>query len=149
MKILKYSLTIMLFVAIAGLSSCKKDDDPTVSDTDQQLITLMNNGTNWTLSSNGVTKDGFDVTDQFDGFILTIGNKTYSTVNGLSPVWESSGTWDFSNNNPNQIVRDGDTEITVNISTSGLTLTFSADAVPNGGRVEAVSGEYQFHFISE
>ncbi|HNP19225.1 MAG TPA: hypothetical protein PKL31_12370 [Fulvivirga sp.] len=149
MKILKYSLLTFLVVWVATFTSCKDDSDPTVSETDQQLTAIMNNGSNWVLSSGGVMKDDFDVTDQFVGFKLTIGNKTYSTVNGLSPVWEASGTWDFINNNPNQILRDGDTEITVNLSTSALTLTFSADAVRNGGRVEAVSGEYQFHFISE
>ncbi|MEQ8924616.1 MAG: hypothetical protein RLO81_02320 [Fulvivirga sp.] len=149
MKKLKFILFIVGLGSLIYLSSCKDDSDSTPSETDQQLITLQNNGTNWVLSSAGVSKDGFDVTSQFTGFKLNIGNKTYTTENGLSPVWEPSGNWDFIDNNPSLILRDGDTQITVSVTSSALTLTFTADAVPTGGRVESVSGEYQFHLASE
>lgn len=150
MKNLKYILYILGLGALIYLSGCKDDSsDAAPSETDQQLTTLINNGTNWVLGNNGVTKDGYDVTSQFSGFNLNIGNKTYSTTNGLSPVWPEMGTWDFQDNNPGLILRDDGVLVTVSASTSNLTLTFTADAVPTGGRVESVSGEYQFHLVSE
>ncbi|QSE99253.1 hypothetical protein [Fulvivirga lutea] len=149
MKNIKYSILAIVFIWVATFTSCKDDSESTPSETDQQLITLQNNGTNWVLGSDGVTKDGFDVTSQFAGFKLNIGNKTYTTENGLSPVWEPSGNWDFIDNNPSLILRDGDTQIVVSVTSNALTLTFTADAVPTGGRVESVSGEYQFHLVSE
>ncbi|MCB0488238.1 MAG: hypothetical protein KDC99_07170 [Cyclobacteriaceae bacterium] len=149
MTTIKYIFSILLFVGLLGVTGCrKKSDDPGPTALDLRLEELMNDGTNWVLGSDGVTKDGLDVTDQFAGFKLTIGNKTYSTVNGLSPVWEPTGTWDFQSDNPDLIVRDGSTQVTVNLSTSALTLIFTAAGVP-GGRVKSVSGEYQFHLVSE
>ena len=101
------------------------------------------------LGNDGVIKDGFDVTSQFAGFKLTIGNKTYSTENGLSPVWETSGTWDFQNDNPNLVLRDGETSITLSLSGGNLTMTFMAEGATTGGRTKSVSGEYQFHLVGE
>ncbi|WP_221412605.1 hypothetical protein, partial [Fulvivirga lutimaris] len=129
--------------------SCKDDSEPTPSEIDEQLTALMNDGSKWVLSNDGVTKDGFDVTSQFEGFKLTIGNKTYITENGLSPVWGTSGFWDFQNDNPNLILRDGDTSISISLSGGNLTMTFMADGAPTGGRTASVSGEYQFHLVGE
>ena len=150
MKNLKYILYIIGLGALIYLSGCKDDSSEAApSETDQQLTTLMNNGTNWILSSSGVKKDGYDVTDQFTGFTLNIGNKTYATTNGLSPVWPEMGTWDFQDNNPGIITRDDGAIIIVSVSSGNLTLTFTADAVPTGGRVKSVSGEYQFNLVSQ
>lgn len=149
MKTLKYTLMSILFIGLITSSGCKNDSDAEPSETDLQLTALMNNGANWVLSSNGVIKDGFDVTDQFNGFHLNIGNKVYSTVNGLTPVWETTGVWDFQNNNPNLLIRDGVILVNVSISGGNLILTFNADAVPAGGRTESITGEYQFHLVSE
>lgn len=149
MTTIKYIFSLLLFIGLVGLTGCrKKSDDPGPTALDLRLEELMNGGSNWVVGSSGVTKDGLDVTDQFAGFKLTIGNKTYSTVNGLSPVWEPTGTWDFQGDNPDLIVRDGSTQVTVNLSTSALTLIFTAAGVP-GGRVKSVSGEYQFHLVNE
>lgn len=140
---------VMACIALAT-GGCKDDSgDSAPSATDSRLTELMNNGVLWTLSSQGVTKDGFDVSDQFAGFKLNIGNKVYNTINGKSPVWETSGSWDFIDNNPNQLLRDGSTQISISLSGGNLALTFMADGVSQGGRSEAVSGEYIFHLVSE
>lgn len=149
MKILKYIALSIVLIGIVTVIGCKDDSDPTPSELEQQLDALMNGGSNWVLGNDGVIKDGFDVTSQFAGFKLTIGNKTYSTENGLSPVWETSGTWDFQNDNPNLVLRDGETSITLSLSGGNLTMTFMAEGATTGGRTKSVSGEYQFHLVGE
>lgn len=145
-KVILYiiGLSILIF------TRCNKNDSSTEpNETDAQLTALLNNGKNWVLSNTGVKKDGYDVTDEFFGFVLTIGNKVYSSVNGLRPVWPSTGSWSFQDNNPNKIVRDDGTVITLNLSSGNLIMTFTADGVSTGGKTESVSGEYEFHLISE
>ncbi|MEQ9167600.1 MAG: hypothetical protein RLO12_15180 [Fulvivirga sp.] len=149
MTILKYISLSVVLIGLLTIVSCKDDSEPTPSEIEEQLTALMNDGSKWVLSNDGVTKDGFDVTSQFAGFKLTIGNKTYATENGLSPVWETSGIWDFQNDNPNLILRDGDTSITISLSGGNLTMTFMADGASTGGRTQSVSGEYQFHLVGE
>ncbi|MTI37908.1 hypothetical protein [Fulvivirga lutimaris] len=149
MTILKYISLSVVLISLLTIVSCKDDTEPAPSEIEEQLTALMNGNSKWTLGNDGVTKDGFDVTSQFAGFKLTIGNKTYATENGLSPVWEVSGNWDFENENRNQIIRDGDTSINVSLTNGNLVLTFTAGAVPTGGRTESVSGEYQFNLVSE
>uniref|UniRef100_UPI004049B52F hypothetical protein n=1 Tax=Fulvivirga sp. TaxID=1931237 RepID=UPI004049B52F len=133
MTILKYISLSVVLIGLLTIVSCKDDSEPTPSEIEEQLTALMNDGSKWVLSNDGVTKDGFDVTSQFAGFKLTIGNKTYATENGLSPVWETSGIWDFQNDNPNLILRDGDTSITISLSGGNLTMTFMADGASTGG----------------
>jgi len=150
MKLLKYNITALFLVGIMVLTGCKDDPtEPTVSELEQQLAALMNGGKSWVAGSSGIIKDGFDVTDQFTDFKLTVGNKTYNVANGLSHVWPTSGTWDFQNNNPNLILRDGATGIAVAFSGATLTLSFTADGSASGGKVRSVSGEYQFNLVSE
>ncbi|MEQ8475281.1 hypothetical protein [Fulvivirga sp.] len=149
MTILKYISLSVLLIGLLTIASCKDDSDPAPSAIEEQLTALLNGGSNWVLSNDGVTKDGFDVTGQFTGFKLTIGNKTYTTENGLSPVWETSGIWDFQNDNPNLVLRDGDTSITLSLSGGNLTMTFMADGASTGGRTKSISGEYEFHLVGE
>lgn len=149
MTILKYISLSVVLISLLTIVSCKDDSDPAPSEIEEQLTALMNGGSKWVLSNDGVTKDGFDVTSQFADFKLTIGNKTYSTENDLSPVWEASGVWDFQNDNPNLVLRDGVTSITLSLSGGNLTMTFMADGASTGGRTKSVSGEYEFHLVGE
>lgn len=147
MTLIRYCLVSVIFYGALSLSGC--NDDSSLSETEQQLIALQNNGKDWVSGSNGILKDGIDVTDRFSGFRLTIGNKTYTTENGIGPVWPASGTWDFQDNNPQLILRDDGVVINVTIVSGDLTLTFVGGAVPIGGRKTSVSGEYQFNLVSE
>lgn len=149
MKTLKYIILSATIFGMVATTGCKKDDDALPSETDIQLNTLMNNGTNWTLAPGGVIKDGLDVTSQFAGFKLKFGDKTYNTDNGQSPVWQPSGTWDFQNDNPGLILRDDGVLITVTVTSNSLILNFNAEGVNASGRTMSVAGEYQFHLVSE
>lgn len=148
MKQLKYYAIILCLAFIVMQTGCKDDPASPMSDLEQQLDLLMNGGKSWVVGSSGVVKDGFDVTDQFAGFKLTVGNKSYSTTNGLSHVWNSTGAWDFKDGNKNQILIDGSTEASVSVSAGKLTLTFTAQG-SSGGRTKSIEGEYQFNLVSE
>jgi hypothetical protein len=151
MKVINYTVTIILLIASMSFTGCKEEGvDPNVAILNEQLVVLMNGSSSWVLGTAGsVMKDNVDVSNQFAGFKLTIGNKTYTTQNSLSHVWKTSGTWDFQGNNPDLIRRDGSTEVAVSHENNSLTLTFTAAGNPEGGRVNSVSGKYVFKLVSE
>lgn len=148
MKKIKDIFSILLIISFATYMGCKKKGtDPQPDPLADRLEELMNNGSSWEVSE--VTKDGYDVTDQFNGFKLTIGEFTYTTVNALESAWPSSGTWSFYENDASTILRDDDTIIYVGISGGQLTLTFSVDDLSTGGRFNGINGDYQFILVSQ
>lgn len=150
MNIIKYTATSFLLIAILVFAGCDEGTDPKVAALNKQLTALMNGGNAWVLGTNGsVTKDDVDVTSQFSGFKLILGKRTYTTQNSLSHVWKSTGTWDFQEDNPNLILRDGSVQVSINHLDSSLTLRFTAAGKSSGGRVNSVSGEYVFQLVSE
>jgi len=120
------------------------DADPTALEL--QLEALMNNNNSWGLTSGTVTKDGFDVTNQFDGFELNIKEFTYTTQNSLDTAWPGSGNWEFVGENPNKIERSDGVEITVNITGSNLSLSYTVTNV--GGKGNGIDGNYVFTLTS-
>ncbi len=147
MKKIIYTLIISISVlGIMVLSSC----DGGLTEIEERLKALRNNGSPWVLSSGGVMKDGYDVSDQFTGFKLTIGEYTYSAQNSLADAWPALGTWEFNNDQINSILRDDGVVIGVALtgSNSNLTLTYTALA-PSGGRIEGLAGDYIFNLVSE
>lgn len=139
-------ISIMIIVCLALISGCKSESaDPTPQDNQKTL--LINNGLSWVPGS--VTKDGLDVTDQFAGFNLTVGDFTYTTANALVTAWPASGTWSFANESGTLINRSDGVQIDVQVSTTSLKLTFSVSGLGNGGRTKGVDGEYIFNLIPE
>lgn len=152
MTFIKHTIKIVLLSSLLFSEGCNKDDnpDPTIVALNKQLEALMNEGSSWVLrSTGGVMKDDIDVSNQFSGFKLTIGNKTYTTQNSLGHVWNTSGRWDFQQNNPALILRDGNVVVSVSHSDNSLTLTFATGGKSEGARVNSISGEYVFNLISE
>jgi hypothetical protein len=152
MTYIKNTITIVLLSSLLFCAGCSKDDspDPKAVALNKQLEALMNEGSSWVLGSTGsVMKDDIDVSSQFTGFKLTIGNKTYTTQNSLGHVWKTSGTWDFQGDNINQIVRDGSVAVSVSHDDNNLILTFVAGGKSEGARVNSISGEYVFNLVSE
>lgn len=137
-------ISFLLILGIALLSGCKNEStDPTPQD--NQKVLLINNGVSWVLGS--VTKDGLDVSDQFSGFKLTVGDFTYTTTNALASAWPASGTWSFANEAGTLIRRSDGVQISVQVSATSLKLTFFVSGLGTGGRAKGVDGEYVFNLI--
>lgn len=144
MKTIKNILFLILILSVS-VACKKKANDPEPTLLEQRLVELINGGVSWEVSS--VTKDGYNVTGQFTGFVLTIGEFTYSTENALAKAWPKSGTWSFYNDDPNTVLRDDGVIINVNINGSSLVLTYSVTNL--GGRVDGINGDYQFNLVSQ
>jgi hypothetical protein len=79
---------IIIFLAF-GLFACN-GNEPTPAASEQEVIIESLQGT-W--SAQEVRKENAVISD-FSDFTLTITDKSYTTTNG-TPVWPSSGTFDF------------------------------------------------------
>ncbi len=144
MKNIKYLISTALIIAVILSTGCKKkNDDPTPQDNQKKL--LINNGVAWILGS--VTKDGLDVTDQFQGFQLIVGDFTFSTSKSLPSAWPASGTWSFANEAGTLVNRNDGVQIQVQVSATSLKLTFSVTGLGGGGRVGSVDGGYVFDLV--
>lgn len=136
----------ILFLTII-IAACGPENPADPSPEQQQLEKLTKT---WIASS--VTFNGSENrTTDWDGFSLTItANKSYSTSSAFSPgPWPSSGAWTFEMNgdtpNINKIIRSDGLEVAISVSATNLTLTFNYDnSTHNGGRFEAINGEYVF-----
>ena len=144
----KHIISLVLIGLIAFSFGCEpKTVDPAKStDLELQLEALMNNNTAWGLNGGTVVKDGFDVSSQFDGFALSIGEFTYTSQNSLNTAWPSAGSWEFINDNPNKILRSDGVEITVNITASKLVLSYTVSNI--GGKASGINGNYEFTLTS-
>ena len=142
------SLLVIIFLgSLVIVSSCKKEKvDPEPSEEEKQIDALSKA---WVVSS--VTLGGDDVTDEWQGFELTYGNKTYSTIASFNAnVWPSSGTYEFatSNGEPdvNTMLRSGlgdPLPISLNVSTNSLVMSFTYDTDVNG-RLKGTDGSWVF-----
>ncbi|HYG04505.1 MAG TPA: hypothetical protein VD927_18790 [Chryseosolibacter sp.] len=150
MTTIKYIIMALISASLLASSGCSEDSvDPKTKALNDQLHLLMNQGKAWVVGGTGsVEKDGYDVSNQFAAFRLTIGNKTYVTENALNNVWKTNGSWDFHEANPQQFIREDDVLVTVAISDNKLILTFSG-AGTTSGRTNSIPGEYSFELVSE
>lgn len=139
-------ILIILALGVFSLTGC--DDDKELTEIEQRLLDLRNDEVPWVLANGGVEKDGYDVSDQFTGFKLSIGDYTYRTQNSLSSAWPSSGSWEYYNDQVNLIRRDDGVLIQVSLSGSRLVLSFDTSANA-GGRLSDVPGNYTFNLESE
>ncbi|RLD24079.1 MAG: hypothetical protein DRI71_03650 [Bacteroidetes bacterium] len=136
------ALTLILGVVV---SSCKEDPPP--AKTDEQLQTeklakawVLNTG------SNVVTLDGNDVSLDWTTFELTLGDKTYNSINATFPeVWPSNGTWAFDGADVNTLVRDDGVKISIAVTDTSLQLQFDYSAA--GGRLAGVEGSWVFKMV--
>lgn len=143
-KYLLYFILSSISVINVGCKDKITNLEPTALEL--QITALMNNNSSWGLNGGTVMKDGYEVTSQFDGFVLMIGEFTYTTQNALSTAWPASGTWQFVNENPNKVERGDGVEIDINIANNQLTLKYSVTDI--GGKVKGINGVYQFNLTS-
>ena len=146
----KYNRVIFFLIIMTIIAGCENDSSPQPMDPlAEQLGLLKNDGRPWAASTSAsVIKDGYDVTDQFDGFELSFGDFTFNTVNGLASAWPANGTWEFKSGNQNTITRSDGVVIAFTHSGSNLLLTFTSVG-DTGGRVKSLEGEYQFQLTSK
>lgn len=143
------TLSVIVLLVVTIISGCSKDDGESSSLLDEQLVLLENGGKSWILTGGSVIKDDFDVSDQFAGLKLTITGFDYMTVNSLSGVWASQGTWTFKDNQLTALERNDGVILRIdNISASQLVLSFT-DPNGTGGRYSSIPGGYIFTLMSE
>ena len=133
------ALTLVMGVLVTG---CKKP--PPVTKTDEELQIEKLTGT-WKLQAgaNAVTVASTDVTANWTGFTLTLGNKTYQTSSSSEAlIWPSNGTWAFGTNT-STLVRDDGVEITVSVTDTSLQLQFDFSA----GRLNGIEGNWVFRMV--
>ena len=147
----RLSLIALTLVMSVVIISCKKTT--TTPKTDEELQIEKLTGT-WVLDSSEplpVTIDGNDPSQDWTGFTLTYGSKTYSTNTSASlgdvSVWPSgAGTWDFGAN-VSTLVRDDGVEITVTVTDTSLQLQF--DYSDTGGRLNGIVGNWVFKMVPQ
>lgn len=112
-------LTILLLAF--AFSSCKSDDENTLSESEVQFQALS--GT-WVVGANGsVTRDNSD-SNEWNDFTITFEKNTYSTTNTYQEVWPTQGVWSFVEGNINQIQREDRTIVDINVNETTLTMSF-------------------------
>ena len=145
---IRFSLIALTLIIGVLVSSCKKD--PPVTKTDEEIQIEKLTGT-WVLDTSEakpVTVDNNDPPQDWTGFTLTLGDKTYNANTGASlgsvEVWPSgSGTWAFGTG-VTSIVRDDGIVISVSVTDTTLELQF--DYLP-GGRVTGIEGNWIFKMV--
>lgn len=134
MRLLQNVATYLLIFLALGLMNC--GSDPAVD-----KINLLEGA--WMLGS--VTNDGVDVTNQFDGFALTLRKDfTYSTTNGGN-AWPASGSFAFADEQQNQIQRDDNVLILIgDVTANNLEVSFNVNTVAGSGRLNGITGNFIF-----
>lgn len=100
--------TLLHFVLIllAFVSSCKEDGPSLIEQAKAQLTAGP-----WGKPT--VTVEGVDQSNAYEDFTITFGDQTYQSVNG-DPMWQSTGTWAFADNEGKVMTLDGDIEVKIN-----------------------------------
>jgi hypothetical protein len=148
-KYINIALSAIVIVTILLSSGCSSDEGGDPSPLDVQLALLENENKSWISAGGSITKDGFDVSDQFAGFKLTITGFNYKTENSLSGVWAIQGSWSFKNDQITAMERNDGVVVTIdNISSTQLVLSFT-DPNGTGGRYSSISGDYVLTLVSE
>lgn len=123
---------IIVFLAFA-LFACK-GEEPTASQQDAILETLQGN---WSVKE--VRKDNALISD-FADFTLSISDKQYTTTNG-TPVWPSSGSFDFENvETEKDFVRQDGRLFTASVKDGSLSITI----IYQVENARGVYGSYDF-----
>ena len=145
---MRIRLSLLAVTLIMGvmISSCKKD--PPVTKTDEELqIEKLSKAWKVNPAANSITVDANDQSLDWSGFVLTLGDKTYSTSGSFSPeVWPASGTWAFGAD-VNTLVRDDGVSMSVSVTDASLQLQFDYSAA--GGRLLGVEGNWIFKMVPQ
>ncbi len=130
---------LLMLVFIVFATACGGDDDPTA----QQLAFEKLSGS-WDLSQGGsIIIDGQDATANFTGFAFTFTDGTYTTTNAGN-MFRASGTWEWTDEEAQQLsVDDGKTITIVTLTETLFVFTFTSDGNPGAANHgEGIAGNY-------
>jgi hypothetical protein len=132
-------ITIISALIIFAIVGCKTE--VTITPTEQAQRDLVDE-LQGTWSASEVRKENTVISD-FANFSLTITDQSYSTENG-SPVWPSSGTFDFENTETeDEFVRQDGRLFTASVNNGTLAITIVYQE-------ETARGEYgTYEFVME
>lgn len=135
-------ITVLLLVLCLALSECKKEHDLTLK---EQVTIQLSSAEAW--EDPITTVDGVDFSDVYKDFEIAFSNTTYTTTSG-APIWGSSGTWVFANDEATRLLLDGLTDVEINsIDNDFLELSLHWDQDTfEPGRVKSVKGKHKFKF---
>ncbi len=131
--------TLLLSILVIVFASCSGDEDPTA----QQLAFEKLSGS-WDLSQGGsIVIDGQDATANFTGFAFTFTDGTYTTTNA-GDMFRASGTWEWADEEAQQLsVDDGKTITIVTLTETLFVFTFTSDGNPGAANHgEGIAGNY-------
>jgi hypothetical protein len=140
---IKQTTIIAVVLLFLSISACKNNDPVAPDIFDRQVTLLENNGKPWVSAGGSVVKDGFDVSDQFEGFQLTFSGNNFTTTNSLPNVWPSESAWAFHNDDIDVIERADGVLMTITLSANTLEVKFT-DPQGSSGRFRGVPGDYVF-----
>lgn len=135
-------INTIILITLTMCFSCGKNDGIDNQPTAQEQF-ISDISKTWDISNNGtITQDGVDVTSKFPDFKLTFGNKTYTSIGGLNLWLDGTGSWEFaSSETTTEIIIDSIT-MSVTLTSSTITLTFTLSNSAIGGRTSSLSGNY-------
>ena len=157
MKKLSSLLVAFFLCSLIIMFSCKKPP-PEPSKTDEE-IQIEKLSKVWVPASgiNAVTIDGVDVSTNWANFVLSMGDKAYSSTGAdQSNVWPASGSWQFGtltdgSADVNTIFRSGnsaDIEMAISVSETSFSMQFDYDANVNG-RLSGTTGNWIFNMVPQ
>ena len=143
MKAYKNTSALVALSILILLTACDKKEAETELDVFKKQIAI-----GWKIKS--ATLDGVDVISYYPNLNLVFTSSTLSSTNGVLPLWKPSVNFTIEGStSPYHIVtEDGFDFIVVSVDDSSLVLEFQYDAVKAGGRVQSISGNYHFEFVS-
>lgn len=146
LKSLYILLSVLALSVTASLTSCKKDDDPSATERNLDLLT----SSNWQLSR--VSVNGVDKTALFEGLTLRWAeNNTFTTTHG-GVMWPATGTWSFADGSAQQLFLSlnnlDDAEVTIEtLTATSLIVSLHWNETTIGqGRTKSVEGDHIFEF---
>lgn len=140
---MKKILTLLTFVSMLSVISCKDDNEPSKQDVNTKMLTASP----WGNAQVTHTPDG-DLSDQYTDFAIVFTSNasngfdgTFVVSNGGYAFSENAGKWKF-NNDFTKIIFDSEKELTIELDEDHLQLDFVVPAP--GGKVSGLSGHFVF-----
>lgn len=144
MKKNAFLLSINLLV-VAGLSIFLFACDPDPKPSQEEVFEKKLSATTWTLATGSV--EGRDVTTAFANLSVTFDAKSFTVTNAVPPIWPSSGTFNLQSRADGSfdLLRSDDVLLEI-ITLTDNQLKIKLQYSSSSGRVNSVSGQYEFEF---